>query len=137
MEALEVKLGPSRSEPAAATVTASPAISAGAPISTAAASPATPAATATTAMTAQGEEKPSPLYFKIGAAEFYPLGFMDMTGFYRTTQLGGIGSNFGAIAFNNALPAGPISEARFTAHTSRIGFRTHAKFGEADSTGYL
>ena len=137
MEALEEKLGPARSEPTAAPVTASPAISAGAPISTPAASPATPAATATAAMTAQAEEKPSPLYFKIGAAEFYPLGFMDMTGFYRTTQLGGIGTNFGAIAFNNAVPAGRISEVRFTAQNSRIGLRTHAKFGEADVTGYL
>jgi len=137
MEALEEKFGAKPSEPAAAPVTASPAISAGVPISTAAVSPATPAATATAAMTAQGEEKPSPLYFKIGAAEFYPLGFMDMTGFYRTTQLGGIGTNFGSIAFNNALPAGRISEARFTAQNSRIGLRTHAKFGAADVTGYL
>src|SRR6266566_3667292 len=94
---------------------------------------------ATAAMPAQGatEEKPSPLYFKIGAAEFYPLGFMDMTGIYRTTQLGGIGTNFGSIAFNNSLPAGRISELRFSAQNSRIGLRTHAKFGEADVTGYL
>jgi hypothetical protein len=136
MEALEEKFGARPTESVATPVTASPAVSAGAPISTAA-SPAAPAATATAAMTAQGEEKPSPLYFKIGGAEFYPLGFMDMTGFFRTTQLGGIGTNFGAIAFNNAVPAGRISEARFTAQNSRIGLRTHAKFGEADVTGYL
>ena len=30
----------------------------------------------------------SPLYFKIGAAEFYPLGFMDAMDVFRTTQLG-------------------------------------------------
>jgi hypothetical protein len=137
MEALEEKFGTTPSESVAAPVTASPAISAGAPISVAAASPASSAATATAAMTAQSEEKPSPLYFKIGGAEFYPLGFMDMTGFYRTTQLGGIGTGFGSIAYSNSLPAGRISEARLTAQNSRIGLRTHAKFGEADVTGYL
>jgi len=136
MEALEEKFGARPSElasspiaaPAAitATTSASPVSAQGAP--PAAAKPATPA---------QAEEKPSPLYFKIGAAEFYPLGFMDMTGFYRTTQLGGIGTNFGAIAFNNALPAGRIGEVRLTAQNSRIGLRTHAKFGAADVTGYL
>jgi hypothetical protein len=138
MEALEEKFGATApSEPVAVPKTSSPAIPAGAPLSTAAATPATPAATATAAMAAQGEEKPSPLYFKIGGAEFYPLGFMDMTGFFRTTQLGGIGTNFGAIAFNNSLPAGRITETRFTAQNSRIGLRTHAKFGAADVTGYL
>jgi len=138
MEALEEKLGATPSEPAAAPVTAAPAISAGTPILTVPASPAASAAAPTAVMTSQqAEEKPSPLYFKIGAAEFYPLGFMDMTGFFRTTQLGGIGTNFGSIAFNNSLPAGRISEVRFTAQNSRIGLRTHAKFGAADVTGYL
>jgi hypothetical protein len=137
MEALEEKLGPKPSEPVATPAPITAAISAATPVSSTAAAPGIPAATATAALTAQGEEKPSPLYFKIGAAEFYPLGFMDLTGFYRTTQLGGIGTNFGAIAFNNAVPAGRISEARFTAQNSRIGLRTHAKFGEADVTGYL
>src|ERR1700674_5749050 len=137
MEALDEKLGPTPSQPVATPAPITAAISAATPVSSAAATPGIPAATATAALTAQGEEKPSPLYFKIGAAEFYPLGFMDMTGFYRTTQLGGIGTNFGAIAFNNALPAGRIGEARFTAQNSRIGLRTHAKFGAADVTGYL
>jgi hypothetical protein len=86
MEALEEKLGATEpSEPAAAPVTSSPAISAGPPILTAPASPAASGAAPTAVMTSQqAEEKPSPLYFKIGGAEFYPLGFMDMTGFYRT-----------------------------------------------------
>jgi hypothetical protein len=135
MEALEEKLGATPSEPGNAPVAASPAISVATPTATVAVTPSAPSAAG--AMSPQAEEKPGPLFFKIGAAEFYPLGFMDMTGFYRTTQLGGIGTNFGAIAFNNALPAGRISESRFTAQNSRIGLRTHAKFGEADVTGYL
>jgi hypothetical protein len=137
MEALEEKLHTTPSEPVSTPVAASAAISTETPATAIGTTPRTLSTAA--AIPAQGaaEEKPSPLYFKIGAAEFYPLGFMDMTGFYRTTQLGGIGTNFGSIAFNNSLPAGRISEARFTAQNSRIGLRTHAKFGAADVTGYL
>ena len=41
------------------------------------------------------DEKPSPLYFKIGGAEFYPLGFMDLTNVFRSPNIGsGIGTNF-------------------------------------------
>jgi hypothetical protein len=139
MEALEEKLVSTPTGSVSAPATIPTAVSSVTPMTTTAATPGTPTATAAAAMSQEKkeEEKPSPLYFKIGGAEFYPLGFMDMTGFFRTTQLGGIGTNFGAIAFNNALPAGRISEARFTAQNSRIGLRTHAKFGEADVTGYL
>src|SRR5216684_5476317 len=138
VEALEEKLHATPSEPVNVPVAAPAAISEQAPAVAIGATQRTLSAVAATpAQGAAAEEKPSPLYFKIGGAEFYPLGFMDMTGFYRTTQLGGIGTNFGSIAFNNSLPAGRISEARFTAQNSRIGLRTHAKFGEADVTGYL
>src|SRR6267154_1224508 len=113
-EALEEKFGARPSEVASSPIAAPAAITATTSASPVSAQGAPPAA-AKPATPAQAEEKPSPLYFKIGAAEFYPLGFMDMTGFYRTTQLGGIGTNFGAIAFNNAVPAGRISETRFTA----------------------
>ena len=92
-------------------------------------------------MSPQGEEKPSPLYFKIGAAEFYPLGFMDATNIFRTTNLTGqgggtIGTSFGSIPFNNTL-LGHMTEDKFSNQNSRIGLRTHAKFGPADVTGYL
>ena len=133
MEALEEKFGAMPSEHATSPIAAPAAISATMPVSTGVAAQGSPV----TATAQKTEEKPSPLYFKIGGAEFFPLGFMDMTGFYRTTQLGGIGTGFGSIAYNNALPAGRISEARLTAQNSRIGLRTHAKFGEADVTGYL
>jgi hypothetical protein len=138
MEALEEKFGAVASEPVAAPVAASPAISAGAPISIAAASPATPAATANAMMKSpQTEEKPSPLYFKIGAAEFYPLGFMDLTNIFRTTTTGtGIGTSFNSVPFANQIQ-GHTTEDRFSAQNSRIGLRTHAKFGDADVTGYL
>jgi hypothetical protein len=92
-------------------------------------------------MSPQEAEKPSPLYFKIGAAEFYPLGFMDATNIFRTTNLtaqggGTIGTSFGSIPFNNTV-LGHLSEDKFSAQNSRIGLRTHAMFGKADVTGYL
>ena len=137
MEALEEKMSPTPSQPAVPPVTASPAISSGTLMSTVAVTPGTASATATAAMPQKDmDEKPSPLYFKIGGAEFYPLGFMDLTSITRTTQLGTIGTSFGSVAYNNTV-AGRLSEERFSAQNSRIGLRTHAKFGEADVTGYL
>jgi hypothetical protein len=140
MEALEEKFGPRPTEsvatPAATPATTSTAISAETPATSAGATLGTPSPTAMAAMSAQGGEKESPLYFKIGGAEFYPLGFMDLTGVFRTTDLGGIGTSFGSIPYNNTV-AGRLSELRFSAQNSRIGLRTHAKFGEADVTGYL
>jgi hypothetical protein len=142
MEALEVKLGGTPAEsvaPLAASPAAEPAITSTAAISAAPSATAgpigTPSATAMAAMSPQKEDQ-SPLFFKIGAAEFYPLGFMDLTGVFRTTNLGGIGTSFGSIPFNNTDP-GRLSELRFSAQNSRIGLRTHAKFGDADVTGYL
>jgi hypothetical protein len=137
MEALEERLHATPSEPANNAVGVPGAVSEATPAAAIGNTPRTLSATAALPAQEKTEEKPAPLYFKIGAAEFYPLGFMDMTGIFRTTQLGGIGSNFGSIAFNNSLPAGRISELRFSAQNSRIGLRTHAKFGEADVTGYL
>src|SRR6266853_3794158 len=136
MEVLEEKLHTTPSEAVSVPVAAPPATLEATPAVAIGAKPRT--LSASVAMPAQGaaEEKPSPLYFKIGAAEFYPLGFMDLTSITRTTQLGGIGTNFGAIAFNNTV-AGRLTEERLSAQNSRIGLRTHAKFGEADVTGYL
>jgi hypothetical protein len=150
MEALEEKLSASSpSSPAAASVasavTAAPepsaaitstaAISATPAVSSAAIG--TPTKTALASMSAQGKEGESPLYFKIGAAEFYPLGFMDATGFFRTSNTGtGIGTGFNGVPFANTA-AGRLSEYHFSAQNSRLGLRTHAKFGPADVTGYL
>jgi hypothetical protein len=137
MEVLEEKLHASPSGPVNLAV-AEPAVSSVAtPSAAIGAAPRTLSASVATPAQGGTEEKPSPLYFKIGAAEFYPLGFMDMMGVYRTTNLGGIGSSFGSIAFNNTVPTGRLSEFRFSTQNSRIGLRTHAKFGEADVTGYL
>jgi hypothetical protein len=139
MKALEEKLGVPPSEPVATPAVTSTAISA-APVSGPAAAPVTPAATATAAMSPQKAEE-SPLFFKIGGAEFYPLGFMDATNIFRTTNMttqggGSIGTSFGSIPFGNTV-LGRDTEDKFSAQNSRIGLRTHAKFGDADVTGYL
>src|SRR5580704_6811506 len=150
MEALEEKLGgkPSESvatpaaEPAPTPAITSTAISSATSSSSAGAPIGTPSKTAMAAMSAQANgEQQSPLYFKIGTAQFFPLGFMDATSIFRTTNLttqggGSIGTSFGSIPFNNTI-LGRMTENKFSAQNSRIGLRTHAKFGEADVTGYL
>src|SRR5579864_1755220 len=131
MEALEEKFGAAPSEsvaapavsPAATPAVASTAVISSTPSETAAAP--IGATSALAAMTPQKENE-SPLFFKIGAAEFYPLGFMDLTGIFRTTNLGGIGTSFGSIPFNNTFP-GRLSEFRFSVQNSRVGLKTHAK----------
>lgn len=80
----------------------------------------------------------SPLFFKIGGAEFTPLGFMDFTSVYRSTDVGsGIGTSFGSIPFNGASPAGQLSELRFSAQNSRIGLKVDANPGDFKVRGYL
>jgi hypothetical protein len=137
MAALEEKLGGTSSESVSAPAPASPSAPAATPVSTTSASPVAPAAKSTMAMMAPQKEQESPLFFKIGGAEFYPLGFMDLTNVWRSNTVGtGIGTGFNSVPFANTT-AGHVSEDRFSAQNSRIGLRTHAKFGDADVTGYL
>ena len=54
--------------------------------------------------------------FSIGAAHITPVGFMDLTAFFRSTNTGtGIGTNFGSIPLSTTT-AGNLSEFRFSAH---------------------
>lgn len=80
----------------------------------------------------------SPLFFKIGGAEFSPLGFLDFTSVYRSTDVGsGIGTNFNSIPFNATSPAGQLSELRFSAQNSRIGLKVDSNPGDFKVRGYL
>jgi hypothetical protein len=90
-------------------------------------------------------DEKAPLSFKIGAADFTPGGFLDMTGIFRTTNLGGIGTSFGSIPYNNTLPQAALSEARFSTQNSRISLKVEAPvsdstsvmaYTEADFLGY-
>src|SRR5882762_7368322 len=73
MEALEDKLHATPSEPANYAVGVPGAISETTPAAAIGNTPRTLSATAALPAQEKTEEKPAPLYFKIGAAEFYPL----------------------------------------------------------------
>jgi hypothetical protein len=79
----------------------------------------------------------SPLQLHIGSASITPVGFMDFTAVFRSTNPGsGIGTNFGSIPYNTGVN-GNISEFRFSAQNSRIGLRVDAKAHGANVLGYL
>jgi len=81
----------------------------------------------------------SPLGISIGNATLTPLGFLDATFFWRSTNVGsGIGTNFLGIPYNNAAGGiGRLSEANFSAQNSRLGFRVDSNFLGAKVLGYL
>jgi len=79
----------------------------------------------------------APLSLRIGSASITPVGFMDFTAVFRSTNPGsGIGTNFGSIPFNNTT-AGKLTEVRFSAQNSRIGFRVDANVKDANVIGYF
>lgn len=83
-------------------------------------------------------QKPSPLSLKLGPAVFTPGGWADLTGIFRTTDIGsGTGTSFGSIPYNNMLPQAALSEFRMTAQTSRLSMRVDIPAGDATLvTGY-
>ena len=89
---------------------------------------------AATAKAAQGDE--SPLQLRIGTATIAPVGFIDFTSVFRSTNAGsGIGSNFGSIPFGNTV-AGHLTEERLSLQNSRIGARFDADVKGAHVLGY-
>ena len=85
----------------------------------------------------QEKAKESPLSIRIGGAEFTPGGFLDVTAFWRNTNVGsGYGTNFFSIPFSNTIP-GQITETRITAENSRISLKVTDKFKGNDMMGYF
>jgi len=90
--------------------------------------------------------KKSPLSFKLGPAEFTPGAWADLTGIFRSTDIGsGTGTSFGSIPYNNTLPQAALTELRFTAQTSRLSMlvnipvsdETHVRgYVESDFNGF-
>ena len=81
-------------------------------------------------------EPSSPLQLKIGDASITPIGFMDLTGVWRSEDAGsGIGTSFGSVPYNNASTA-HLSEFRFSPQNSRIGFRIDANVKDAHIMAY-
>ena len=92
-----------------------------------------------TALDSQPQEKPkeSPLSFRIGGAEFTPGGFLDLTVFWRSTNVGsGYGTNFFSIPFANTIP-GQITETRTTAENSRFSLKVTDSFKGNNVLGYI
>lgn len=86
---------------------------------------------------AQGDNVASPLQIHIGEATITPVGFMDFTTVFRTTDVGtGIGTNFGGIPYNNAT-LGKLTEFRESAQNSRVGIRVDANVHGAQVLGYM
>jgi hypothetical protein len=138
IDALQNRLnGPAGAEarPAAAApvagATASPAsVGAGQP----AGSPAGTSAVA--AKSAQDKAQEAPLQFHIGTATIMPVGFIDFTSVFRSTNAGsGIGSNFGSIPFGNTV-AGHLTENRLSLQNSRVGMRIDADVKGSHVIGY-
>ncbi len=78
----------------------------------------------------------SPLQIRIGLATITPVGFMDLTNTYRSTASGaGYATNFGSYPYNNTA-AGRLTEDRFSAGNSRIGFRVDALYHDIHVLGY-
>ena len=86
-----------------------------------------------------GEQQPSPLSWKLGAAEFTPGGWADIMGVFRSSDIGsGTGTSFGSIPFNNQLPQAALTEFRATAQTSRLSMKVDANINDSTSVlGYV
>jgi hypothetical protein len=110
------------------------------PVIPAARAPLAPLALPMPAKAVAAQESPShdePLQLHIGSATIMPVGFMDFTAVYRSSNPGsGIGTNFGSVPYNNAV-TGNIGEFRLSAQNSRLGIRVDAKVHGANVLGYM
>src|SRR5690348_13426916 len=99
--------------------------------------PVVPAAISASSASQQGGEPASPLQIKIGDATITPVGFMDITNTFRSTNAGtSLQTNFGSIPYNN-VAAGRLTENKLSAANSRLGLRVDAKFRDTNVMGYF
>ena len=98
-----------------------------------------PQAVQTSANTNPCEAPPdttTPPYLRLGSVCIVPVGFMDLTPFWRDKNAGSsMGSNFGGVPYNNTV-GGNLSEAKFSIQNSRIGFRVDGNWMGAHFIGY-
>ena len=81
-------------------------------------------------------DKTIPTYLRLGNVCIVPIGFMDLTPFWRDKNAASsMGSNFGSVPFNN-VPNGNLSEFHFSQQNSRIGFRIDGDWKGAHFIGY-
>jgi len=97
---------------------------------------AAPAAASKNPCEAAPDQNAVPPYIRIGSTCVVPVGFMDLTPFWRDKNAGSsMGSNFGSIPFNNTVN-GNLSETRFSIQNSRLGFRVDGNWKGAHFIGY-
>jgi hypothetical protein len=89
------------------------------------------------AQAAAPSEESSPLQLRIGETTIIPIGFMDLTAFWRDKDAatGTMGSNFANVPFNNVVQ-GNLSEFHFSNQNSRLGFRVDGNWKGAHFIGY-
>ena len=81
-------------------------------------------------------DKTIPTFLRIGSVCIVPIGFMDLTPFWRDKNAASsMGSNFGSIPYNNAVN-GNLSEFHYSAQNSRIGFRIDGDWKGTHFIGY-
>jgi hypothetical protein len=94
---------------------------------------------ATTSSTNPCEADPDrtiPTFLRIGNVCIVPVGFMDLTPFWRDKNAASsMGSNFGSIPYNNTVN-GNLSEFHFSEQNSRLGFRVDGDWKGAHFIGY-
>jgi hypothetical protein len=80
-----------------------------------------------------------PLSVTLGGAYFTPGGFMDLTGIFRSRDVGsGLGTNFTILPYANTLPLGQLSEFRLTGQGSRLSLKVEANPAASTAlTGYV
>jgi hypothetical protein len=100
--------------------------------------PAAPAPLPSPQASGNAVENKAPLSFKIGVADFTPLGYADFGSIWRSTNSGGTGTSFGGIPFATANSApGNLNELRFSSQTSRFGVRIDSEVLGAKVRGYI
>jgi hypothetical protein len=86
---------------------------------------------------ASAAEQSAPLQIKIGDAAITPVGFMDITNTWRSTNAGtSLQTNFGSFPYNNTV-AGRLTEDKWSAENSRLGLRVDANVKGANVLGYF
>ncbi len=72
----------------------------------------------------------------MGSVCVVPIGFMDLTPFWRDKNAASsMGSNFGSVPYNNTV-AGNLSEFHFSQQNSRVGFRIDGDWKGTHFIGY-
>jgi hypothetical protein len=83
-----------------------------------------------------GPDAVTPAYIRMGSVCVVPIGFMDLTPFWRDKNAGSsMGSNFGGVPLNNAVN-GNLSETRFSIQNSRLGLRVDGDWKGVHFIGY-